>query len=387
MIILHICLAGPFTDGFSYQENLLTKYHKKNDNSVFVITSKWVYSKDGNIELIDKNSYVNSDGVNIIRLDSTSRKFSSKFKRFKDLYINIKNVNPDIIFVHGCQFTDISTVTKYAKKNKTIIYVDNHADFSNSATNFLSFNILHKIIWRHYAKMIEPYVNKFYGVLPARVDFLKNVYKVDPSKIELLVMGADDDLIRRVESSKIQNSILNDLGFSSDDFIIITGGKIDKAKLQVFNLLEAVKIIDNPLLKVVIYGSIDESVKSRLLSYCNDNIKYVGWLSHEEIYKYISISSLAVYPGRHSVLWEETVGLKKPMIVKNWDGTHHIDIGGNVLFLYKDNVQEIENYLLKILNFKNGIYESMKKNAEKNESKEFLYSIISKKSIGDVCDD
>ena len=311
MKILHICLAGPFTDNLSYQENLLTKYHKKNNNIVYVITSKWVYGNDGNIELIDKSSYINTDGVFIIRLNSTSHKFNSKFKRFKKLYENIDKIKPDILFVHGCQFTDISTIVKYAKKNDVIIYVDNHADFSNSATNFISFKILHRIIWRHYAKIIEPYVRKFYGVLPARVDFLKNVYKISPNKIELLVMGADDEMIEKIKSSDLNEKLLKKLGFSQSDFIIITGGKIDKAKLQIFNLLEAIKRIDNPKLKLIIYGSIEDDVKERLLSYCNESIKYLGWLNHEEIYRYISISNLAIYPGRHSVLWEETVGLKK----------------------------------------------------------------------------
>ena len=29
MKIVHICLGGPFSDGFSYQENLITKYQVK----------------------------------------------------------------------------------------------------------------------------------------------------------------------------------------------------------------------------------------------------------------------------------------------------------------------------------------------------------------------
>ena len=29
MKIVHICLCGAMTDGFNYQENVITKYHKK----------------------------------------------------------------------------------------------------------------------------------------------------------------------------------------------------------------------------------------------------------------------------------------------------------------------------------------------------------------------
>ena len=56
------------------------------------------------------------------------------------------------------------------------------------------------------------------------------------------------------------------------------------------------------------------------------------------------------------------------MIVKYWEGTNHIDIGGNVLFLYNDNVREIEEYLGKILDFRNGFYKKMKANAEKKRA-------------------
>ena len=71
------------------------------------------------------------------------------------------------------------TLKKGQKTHKNVIvFADNHADFLNSATNWISKNILHKIIWRYYAQMLVPYVKKFYGVLPARVDFLKEVYNI-----------------------------------------------------------------------------------------------------------------------------------------------------------------------------------------------------------------
>lgn len=79
--------------------------------------------------------------------------------------------------------------------------MDNHSDFSNSARNWLSKNVLHKIVWRTMAKN-RTICKKFYGVLPARVDFLIDVYNLPKEKCELLVMGADDDLVKRTKSQK-----------------------------------------------------------------------------------------------------------------------------------------------------------------------------------------
>uniref|UniRef100_A0A7V4NFN5 Glycosyltransferase family 1 protein n=1 Tax=Fervidobacterium pennivorans TaxID=93466 RepID=A0A7V4NFN5_FERPE len=39
MRIVHVCLTAQYTDGLSYQENLLTKYHKLLGHEVIIITN------------------------------------------------------------------------------------------------------------------------------------------------------------------------------------------------------------------------------------------------------------------------------------------------------------------------------------------------------------
>lgn len=50
MRVTHICLAGPFSDGWNYQENLLTKYNRKNGHNVDVITSCYMWFSNGSFE-------------------------------------------------------------------------------------------------------------------------------------------------------------------------------------------------------------------------------------------------------------------------------------------------------------------------------------------------
>ena len=76
----------------------------------------------------------------------------------------------------------IIQIVKYAKKRNVKIYADGHTDFINSAKNWVSKNILHKIIYKYCAKKIEPYVAKFYGTLPLRVKFIRDVYGINPKK-------------------------------------------------------------------------------------------------------------------------------------------------------------------------------------------------------------
>ena len=160
MKVVHMCLACFFPDNFSYQENMLPKFHKQLGYDVEVIASLVTFDKNGKESYLKEGSrYINEYGIPVTRLNNKKPiHIYRKLKRFYGVYEAIEEAEPDILFIHGCQFMDMDIVVKYIKKNTNVtVYVDNHADASNSGTNILSKNILHKILWRHNAKIIEPY--------------------------------------------------------------------------------------------------------------------------------------------------------------------------------------------------------------------------------------
>ncbi|MCM1262524.1 MAG: glycosyltransferase family 4 protein [Butyrivibrio sp.] len=376
--IVHLCMTV-FTDSMAYQENILTKYHAKMGYDVTVITSMWKYDIEGKLAEDRRTAYINPYGVCVRRLPIKGKNnIRRKFRKFSGVYDVLCEEKPDILFIHGSQYIDISVIVKYIKTHKVSrVYVDNHADFSNSATNWLSKNVLHKIIWRHYAHMIEPYTDKFYGVLPARVDFLTDVYKLPKEKCELLIMGADGELVISAKGNREETRKKYNIGKA--DFLIVTGGKIDCWKTQTILLEEAVESLQEVNVRLIIFGSIINELKDKVMSLCNEHIVYVGWLSREETYDLIAASDLAVYPGRHSTLWEQTAGQAVPMIVKHWEGTHHVDVNGNVEFLYEDSSEEIQEKLEELLKNPDK-YQAMKQAAD-GCAEQFRYGNIARKSI------
>ena len=88
------------------------------------------------------------------------------------------------------------------------------------------------------------------------------------------------------------------------------------------------------------------------------------------------MANLVCFPGRHSVFWEQVAGMGIPMLVKYWNGTTHVDMDGNVEFLYQDSVQEIQEKLQKMIEN----YSAMKQIAVEKR-REFLYSGIAEKSL------
>ena len=198
--VVHLCLANFYTDGYSYQENMLPKFHQKLGYETAIIASLDTFNKAGQFvqysgDLVYRNEY----DIPVRRLPYRSpEKLYRILRRYQGVREALEQAKPDMLFIHGCQFSDIDIVADYLKAHPDVkVYVDNHADFNNSATNYLSKNILHRRIWKRCAHVIEPYTSKFYGVVPARVDFLKEMYGLPAHKCDLLVMGADDDAVEK----------------------------------------------------------------------------------------------------------------------------------------------------------------------------------------------
>lgn len=384
MKIVHLCLSSVYIDNYSYQENMLPKYHVKMGHDVTVIASLVSFDENGKPCLLDgESTRITEDGYKVVRLDYKSPFYKlNKFVRYyNDTYQVLKNENPDLIFIHDFSFMDIGKIIKYVSINgKVKIFVDCHTDYINSAQTWVSRNIFHKIIWRYYAKLLSPYVEKFYGVTPLRCDFLRDAYNIDQSKIELLVMGVDDDLLRKKNKDIIRKKYSESLGFESSDFVIITGGKIDERK-NIHLVMQAVNELKLANVKLIVFGTVAPELRELFdILVKSESIIYAGWLHADTIMDYLIFGDLIIFPGTHSVLWEEAVGVGAPCVFKYWEGMTHVDVGGNCDFLYRDTANEIKEVINRILTEENK-YDNMKKIAISKGLKQFSYSEISKRAI------
>lgn len=378
MKIVHLCLSCFYIDNYSYQENMLPKYHVKMGYDVTVIASLVSFNKDGKPCLLESASeYVDNNGYKVIRLEyKNPSKLYKTLRRYKDFYKTLEKEKPDIIFSHGISMADNSVLKKYLQRHLDVkLYVDSHADYINSATNFLSKNILHKIIWKYYAKKVESYLIKCYGVTPMRCRFLKEMYHINPGIIEFLPMGVDDEAIPS-NRNEIRNLLRNQYGLSNDDILVFTGGKIDERK-NIHILIDVIKELNNPKLHLVICGVLTPEM-NHLKEKFDSNIHYLGWCDSEKVMNNMIASDIACFPGTHSTLWEQTVGVGLPSILKYWNEMTHMDIDGNCIFIKGDDITELKDVLNRMLD--KDFYIQQKEKAL-NAASKFLYSDISKKAI------
>lgn len=384
MKILHCCLAAFYIDDFSYQENILPKMHKLQGHDVAILASTETYVTHTKLGYLEPAEYKTREGIPIKRLPYIKwmpHRIARKLRLYKGVYNFLISCKPDIIFLHDCQFLSIASIVRYAKKNKDVrIYVDGHADVTNSARNWVSYHILHKVIYRYCAKLIEPYAKKFYGTLPSRVDFMVDVYGIAANKVELLVMGVDDMVIANIKKEEVRRTVREQYHLKESDFVIVSGGKINKLK-NIHKLVQAVAELGRNDIKLLLFGSFDEYAQKEISKFeKNPSIINIGWIQSEDVYKYLFASDLAFFPGTHSVLWEQAVGAGLPAVFKKNKGQDHCDVGGNCKFIDSADVEDIKRIISEICDDKEVLI-ALKRNAEEKGAKKFSYFEIAKQAI------
>ena len=121
MKIAHICIGSFFNDGYSYQENLLAKYHKKLGLEVYVIAGLDVFDKNGKITYLKSGrEYIGDYGIPVTRLNFKNQsRLSKRLRNYSGLESSLEKIKPDIIFLHNCQFISIIDLIKYLKSIRT----------------------------------------------------------------------------------------------------------------------------------------------------------------------------------------------------------------------------------------------------------------------------
>jgi glycosyltransferase involved in cell wall biosynthesis len=225
-----------------------------------------------------------------------------------------------------------------------------------------------------------PYLEVFYGTTPLRCEFLEEVYKVPKHKIQLLNFGADDTAFNNLSRQKLSVDFRKKNKIDEDSFIFITGGKIDERK-NIHLIMQAFIELELPNVYLVVFGVPNDFMKKRLEKYKNaKNIIQLGWLNNKQIYEVLLSSNFGLFPGTHSVLWEQAVGIGLPCAFKRWHGMEHVDVGGNCIFFEEGTKDEITEVINKII-YSTKYFENINLNALKYGPINFSYSEISKKAI------
>lgn len=385
MKIVHLCLSCFYVEGMGYQENILPRKHKQLGYDVSIIASRFTFDSSGKPYFRPVDTHINEDGIPVTVLDYQNSIFNLAryLHYFKGLYKCLTNIKPDVIFCHGVSFFSIFELKKYCKENSVKLFCDCHSDYYNTPTTGFKYGLINGLFWPMVARRIVPYIEKAWGTTPARCEYLRTVYKFPASKVDLLVMGGDEERIPFDKRDEVRQNFSYSHAIPNDSFIICSGGKINKTK-NIIELIRAFKQLNDSSLYLVLFGSVTPDIKQeydQLVSECK-NIINIGWANQKEINEILVLSDLAIFPGTHSVLWEQSIACGTPTIYRKREMMMHVDVGGNCLFIEDGSEDSIKQVLLSVIN-DHDLYNRMKKVTETKGRKAFSYRYIAQRSIGE----
>ncbi len=358
MKILMLCEF--YDPALQFQENHLTKYLVKHGHEVVVLTSLFdkvfdyysgkVYPKGAPYSLTD-------NGATIWRLPY---KFNllNKIRPYKNVAAHLNDFAPDLIYLHDV-IPNTREIARYCRLNPHVkVIMDIHMDYTNSGKNALSLKILHGVIRKYYLEKIRPRLAKIYITSPPASKFMQEVYGVTEDELELLPLGPDGDLIDLVRAEMDRPTARANLGFTADDIVLVTGGKIMPRK-RVELLLRAMQAPELAQLKLVVIGQFDpadDTYKNQIMGLAAQlpgRVHFTGWQDAHGGYHHMLLSDIAIFPASQSVMWQQSIGCGLPLIVGDTggQGPEYLNRNNNMRIAGPDaiNMETFRDILIELI--------------------------------------
>jgi glycosyltransferase involved in cell wall biosynthesis len=370
--VVHI--SPVFNDSWSYQENLMVNIQAEEGFEVTVITS-FDSIVDYKVDNVQSSDYYFGK-VRILRLKFDFLLFN-RFYFYKNLISVLESIEPDIIMIHGLQMLPLFQIKGYlSNKVKCLVYADFHSDYVISGRNFISKYFLHKIVWRFVIKRFLNCIEEVYYTRPSVKRFSKDMYGVNESQLKPLFLGSEFELPNISDRIYITKNFRSQFGINETDFVILSGGKITKMT-NISNIILALNSLNSVNVHFILFGTMDELFFTKLLEGVKNkkNVHFIGWLNNKQVFEAMISSNCGIFLDRHSVLWEQAIGLGLPIIIKYDIDREYLNVENNVHFIFSELSEELVQTFKLLTN--EGYYCNLRNNSIQ-ASRAFNFSSIIK---------
>lgn len=342
-----VMLCDFFNERLEYQENLLVKYYIKHGHEVTVVTSTYEsvfdYYGDRHDNRQPSRTYEHG-GATIVKLRYRYN-ILNRLRAFDSIDELLQSEAPNLIFVHDIMLNLPECVAYVQRHPECRMIMDYHADYSNSGKNAVSRTVLHGVCRKFVLDRARPYFSKIFPVVPASATFLHEIYKVPVTEMEILPLGGDTDLAGAVRRSGARQELRRRFGLNDEDTAIFTGGKLAPAKRTELLLQAAAQLRPRPI-HVFVAGDASEELPEyrdqlERLAAADDRVRLLGWLSREDVYRYLDMADLAVFPASQSILWQQAIVMGLPLIVGDigHQDISYLNTENNIVILPKAEIR------------------------------------------------
>ena len=90
-----------------------------------------------------------------------------------------------------------------------------------------------------------------------------------------------------------------------------------------------------------------------------------------------------MFPGLHSVLWEQAVASKTPCAFSKMEGFEHVNVNGNCILMTGKDAEYYKTMLGELLESKEK-YVTLKANSTSEATEQFYYTKIARQVLADA---
>lgn len=337
MKILHVCMHSYFTEGMSYQENLLASQNAVDGHDVYIITDCFHYDA-GNIVEVSPVRKVIADGINLIRLPVVNlipSFLTHKIKLAPGLYNEINIISPDVILYHGVVGSSLLALKKYKDSHPEVkIYVDSHEDYNNSGRNIISRVFQYKLLTRGFLAYVNRSIEKILYISYECRDFLRDMYHLSEDRMEFYPLGGD------LPDEKVKNEIRQDIRQKmelNDKIVFVHSGKLDKGK-KTRDILSAFSRVADPRFVLLVIGSIPKEEQAAItqLIEADSRIIWLGWVNSTELKGYLFAADVYLQPGTQSATLQVAMCCGLSVVIHPYF-SHRPYLNGNGFYVENEN--------------------------------------------------
>ena len=378
MRILIVTTGNEFTPSMLYKENYVIKAAQDHGDEIFVFANQYTYVK-GKTELAVAQEKVEGYTLKRFKYRSYGNKMlTSRVRRIDGLENEIVRLKPDLIFFNCGQVYNIKNLKliKQALPDVKIV-IDFSTKYLNSARNWFSKNILHRLIYRSWLQEALPYVDKIFYISQESKVFAQEMYKIPDEIMEHNNLPGETIPVETKMAYK--HEVFAKMGMTKDTIMFMYSGKIYPEK-KVDHLVRAFVRTEVPNFRLIIIGVYTDDA-SRLtiepLIASDKRIKFMNFVSGSELTKYVCAADLYIQPGSISQTCQTAVCCGTPLCFNDIP-THREIYNGNGFFV--DSEEDIYN-VFETIGKNPAILKEMSGKAYLMANEELDYHVIYRKIL------
>jgi glycosyltransferase involved in cell wall biosynthesis len=330
MKIAHICIGSSYTEGLSYQENMLVNEHASDGHDVLIVSDCHAYV-EGRLTKVSGEDRILNNGARLIRLPYVwfgSEWISSKLRKVKGLMVVLDTFKPDVMLFHGVAGWELKTIGAYSQKHPEVsLYVDCHEDRNNSGTNIISRLIQYKFLTRLLLRGVLPNIKKILYVSEESRDFLIEMYDLDERLLEFYPLGGK--IVEPGDKLVVRKEIRGQLGIEDTALVFLHSGKFDKKKRTLELLTEFAGLKELSALLLVVGSFSDEIwLAARQIIEKDARIRFLGWQSGDYLRDLMCACDVYLQPGSQSASLQSAICVGLPVMVYPYP-SHKVYLKGN----------------------------------------------------------